>query len=312
MAISFVAAATSNTGYASNLSINKPTGTTQNDVMVCVLTHYAIDSNPSMSGWTKLGSTVQFEVSKGDFWYSTVWYKVAGSSEPSSYTISTYTSTYKAAGISTFRGVDTSDPIGNNSYNDSIGTSLTAPSISIGDSGNWAIFAASINADYAITPPTGTPTYTERFDVGNTALRVEMATAEYSSTGSTGTKSGSISTSRDYCAWHIELNSDSPSSSSSSSSTSSSSSSSTSESSSSSSSSSLSESSSSKSVAPYWHGCDTEPADGTGTATAGYSYIFDETIPEAGYITKIEVYINTVGALDVGVFRKLYRQYICR
>lgn len=51
-----------------------------------------------------------------------------------------------------------------------------------------------------------------------------------------------------------------------------------------------------------WMGCDTEPADGDGVSSAGYSYIYDEASTVDGNIVKIEVYVNTIGALDVAVF----------
>jgi len=57
----------------------------------------------------------------------------------------------------------------------------------------------------------------------------------------------------------------------------------------------------------YWHGCDEEPAAGNGSSTANYSYIYDETVPIAGNITKIEIYVSNEsgGVLDFAVFRNV-------
>jgi len=54
---------------------------------------------------------------------------------------------------------------------------------------------------------------------------------------------------------------------------------------------------------PYWYGCDNEPASGDGNSTANYTYIFHESCPEAGFITKIEIYIGdeSGGVFDFAV-----------
>ncbi|MCK5642720.1 MAG: hypothetical protein KAJ19_18065 [Gammaproteobacteria bacterium] len=53
-----------------------------------------------------------------------------------------------------------------------------------------------------------------------------------------------------------------------------------------------------------WFGCDAEPASGEGNSTANYTYIFHESCPIAGNITKIEIYVGneSAGVLDFAVF----------
>ena len=57
-------------------------------------------------------------------------------------------------------------------------------------------------------------------------------------------------------------------------------------------------------AAGYWFGCDAEPAFGNGDSVANYTYIFHESCPTAGNITKIEIYVSnpTIGVLDFAVF----------
>ena len=135
-----------------------------------------------------------------------------------------------------------------------------------------------------------------------------------SSSSSSESSSSSSSSSESSSSSSESSSSSSESSSSSSSSESSSSSSSSSESSSSSSSSessssSSSESSSSSSCEPIWFGCDAEPGDKDGATVGNYTYIFNEPAPQNGYITKIEVNVQTVAVdstqtIDFAVFQR--------
>ena len=56
--------------------------------------------------------------------------------------------------------------------------------------------------------------------------------------------------------------------------------------------------------AGQWFGCDAEPATGNGSSTANYTYIFHESSPVAGNITKIEIYVSdeSGGVFDFAVF----------
>lgn len=87
MAIAFVSSTTASSATATpTFSINKPTGVTQGRLMVLV-THVALNSTDP-SSWTRAAQTSSFN---GD--RLTILYKVAGSSEPSSYSIPRFADT---------------------------------------------------------------------------------------------------------------------------------------------------------------------------------------------------------------------------
>lgn len=115
MAIAFRAAATAlNVGP----SCNKPTGTLQNDVMVALVLTYdnASETYTPPSGWTILG-TQQVESASGDITVSAAYYKVAGASEPSSYTWTISPAAYTDIAIVSYSGVDTTTPVDTSSAN---------------------------------------------------------------------------------------------------------------------------------------------------------------------------------------------------
>ena len=53
-----------------------------------------------------------------------------------------------------------------------------------------------------------------------------------------------------------------------------------------------------------WFGCDNEPVTGDGNSTANYTYIFHESCPVAGNISKIEIYVGdeSGGVFNFAVF----------
>lgn len=120
MAISFVAAAkfpTSYPGSSNNTSSNnvaKPTGTAEGDVMIAICQSGGGVTHDDPGGWTLYDS---YSHSTANL-VNTIFYKVAGSSEPSSYTFTDDSGsvTPMCTAILTFRGVDTSEPI--NAIND--------------------------------------------------------------------------------------------------------------------------------------------------------------------------------------------------
>jgi len=109
-----------------SLTINKPTGTVQGDLLLAAI---SVDGTPNVSpptGWTTIregnsGSQVRLEV----------YYKVAGASEPSSYTFrwSRYNLRQAAGAILRYSGVDTTNPINASGIGSGTTISPTAPSV---------------------------------------------------------------------------------------------------------------------------------------------------------------------------------------
>jgi hypothetical protein len=89
-----------------SLVVNKPTGIASGDFMLAILSTNS-DRSLSISGWTLVSTEISANFS------NTLWYKVAGGSEPSSYTVNASGGTLAAMGaaIIGFTGVNVSNPI---------------------------------------------------------------------------------------------------------------------------------------------------------------------------------------------------------
>lgn len=136
MAITFVAAETvpSATG-ASTLSVTKPTGTAEDDIIIAIAcSDDGDDTNDLPSGFTAIfDGAITNGAGTNDSYY-TLGYKIAGASEPASYTFSFASSVEPSvAGLATFRGVDTTNPLDvtptENAVGDTAPTDHESPSI---------------------------------------------------------------------------------------------------------------------------------------------------------------------------------------
>jgi hypothetical protein len=161
MAISFVASATQATNYGgTSIVVNKPTGTTSGDVMIAVLG----GTPATLSGWTLLGSAA------GGSSMKTVraFYKVAGASEPTSYTW-TISSSATQAFIATYRGVDNTTPVDTTHF-DITGVTSTAdftPTSQTATAAQWGLTFALGYTFNSTTVRTYTESSgTERLDTG--------------------------------------------------------------------------------------------------------------------------------------------------
>jgi hypothetical protein len=80
--------ATTNNGNGTSLTLAKPTGVVAGDVMIAniALRGGTATQFPSLSGWTNVTTPVDFE-GGGAHHRCALLYKVAGASEPASYTL---------------------------------------------------------------------------------------------------------------------------------------------------------------------------------------------------------------------------------
>ena len=117
-----------------DISCNVPTGTTQNDIMFALVSMYSNTVRSVPTGWSTLGSYT----SSSDKYY--LYYKIAGSSEPSSYTWGVQSNAWGSVTIATYRGgFDIDDPI------DTLSNTAYRTS-------NTAVQAASMNVTYGVSP----------------------------------------------------------------------------------------------------------------------------------------------------------------
>ena len=174
------------------LQINKPANVAQNDVLIANVVVNGGDAAAitAPSGWTL--------IKRNDNDSNTAmasYYKVAGSSEPSSYTWDVDSQTRAEGGITRYSGVDSSNPVDTSAGNFGRGTVATTSPITTAASNEEVIalygFDAGNSGNY-FSAPTG---MTEKYDVSNNPLGPSTAGDDVlqTSAGSTGSKSSTIS-----------------------------------------------------------------------------------------------------------------------
>ena len=184
-------ASNSHMSFQSSLTINKPAGVVAGDLLIATIElYFSVDATPELAGWTLLRSTVN-----GDGRLTTL-YKIAGGSEPASYTF-------------TFTGAGQGHPGGHiAAFYDAVldssaeasaamgSTSIAAPSLTLSRAGIlYAAFGTQTGSGQG--PIHSTPT-------GMTTLGQVPVTPQYysvkanyeaRSAGATGTRTSTITTS---------------------------------------------------------------------------------------------------------------------
>lgn len=140
--ITFIAATS-----ATNSSIAVPSGTSSGDLMLAFVGAFNASTVTVPSGWTQVGSTFLWQSSQ---YSSALLYRVAGSSEPSTYTFST--GTYNYGWIATYRGPSQIDVAG--SFEEKSGTSMSFAGIASA-SGSTLLACIHDRDDVSFTVPSG-------------------------------------------------------------------------------------------------------------------------------------------------------------
>lgn len=184
MAIAFRATASNQADASTTLSITKPTGTVDNDVLVAVIS--IADGTLTITppaGWTTLGDK---QVFGGGFRLAETFWKVAAS-EGSSYSFTFNSNVNNFGAIGSWSGCNTTTPINahGGQTNDTASTSVTAPSITTNVANTQLIMCGVENATDTWTPPSG---YTKEVDQSQTssAMRLAMFDIANASSGATG------------------------------------------------------------------------------------------------------------------------------
>jgi hypothetical protein len=181
--ITFIAtASTQTTSNTTSLTISKPTGTLQNDLMIAVMGGgFSGSSSYSLAGWTQ----VYTRSGSGGL---TIFYRVAGASEGASYTFTCTNSNRQGGSIITYRYA---------AY-DTVGTAaldtnpLVAPSITLNN--NYSLLLAVYLANSASRTPT-TPTNMTSVVSNTDADAPSWAVfSQLLNIGATGTRSSTIGT----------------------------------------------------------------------------------------------------------------------
>ena len=188
MAIAFRAAASA-AAVSTALTLSKPSGVVSGDVMFAVIgTGGLTITPPPGGGWTQLASTATNSP-------STLFWKVAGSSEPTSYKFDASGTGDLSGIIAAFSGAVTTTPASDHyASGHNFGTPLTVPALSWtgAQSGIAMAFVVTDTGGTGVTPPSG---YTEptNGDVASSGgLRTEFS---YASPASSATSVSSTTTS---------------------------------------------------------------------------------------------------------------------
>lgn len=181
------------------LTINRPAGTLENDVMVA-----SIGFRPETlvivppSGWTLVRRIDNANPTQNGL---AVYRKVAGASEPADYTWTAAPAGQLVGGILAFSGVDTASPVDvENGQNTLSGLTHATPSVTTTVANAMLVTSHTYSSGGTWTPPTG---MTEAVDVAAGLQAIEVNYVLQAAAGATGTKTATASTDADVGNTHI-------------------------------------------------------------------------------------------------------------
>lgn len=195
-----------NTGTSTSISVNKPAGVVQNDVMIAVIAKEGNTANATApAGWTLIAGT---NLGGGTNRNGTVFYKVAGAAEGASYSFTLGSGTnHVAATIVAYSGVDVSGPtpfdvapasslnLGGSGATTATALSLTTVTNSAGIV--MCTMAAGSNPSWSAWTTTSPGALTEVADIaegnGSDGASAGVAWAIKSSAGATGNGTATLS-----------------------------------------------------------------------------------------------------------------------
>ena len=176
-----------------SVTVNRPPGTQAGHVMVAaVAVNGDVATITAPAGWTLIRNDVV-----GTAVRQAIYFRVATSSEPGSYTWTLSAWRRAAAGITTYSGVSTSSPVDAHGAltTGRASTAVTAPSLLVASSNARLLHLAAVKVDGTITPPTG---MTERFEANSPNpsnsrdVLAALADAPLGDSGATGTRTATV------------------------------------------------------------------------------------------------------------------------
>jgi hypothetical protein len=191
-----------NTSVTNRVTVSKPTGTGAGDVLVAcfALNGGGVAANGAPAGWSTI-ATVPGSTNPRVYGY----YRVAGATEPATYTWTLSSSVKNAGGIARYVGVDLAQPLdgGPTTAAATSGTSAVLPGVTTSAPNAMLVGCIGIDSSSTgavITSPAG---MTQAWDIGG--KRHELADGIVGVAGATGTRTWTMSQSRAWAGWLVAL-----------------------------------------------------------------------------------------------------------
>lgn len=179
-AIAFVGASQAENGSGSStLVITKPTGVAEGGLMVATVTAAGTGAVTTPSGWTVIKSLT------GTTLRQVTYYKVAGGSEPASYSWSLGSSRAASGGIVDYSGVNQTVPVDATASTSGESGNGSAPTVTTSAADELILAVASFATGTTVTPDAST---TERIDANSATNTTAVADFAQASAGATTAK----------------------------------------------------------------------------------------------------------------------------
>jgi hypothetical protein len=179
-AIGFVAATSANNGAGSTtLVIAKPTGVAQGDVMLATVTATSTTAPTAPSGWTVVKSI------SGTALRQATYYKVAGASEPASYSWGLSPSRAASGGIVDYSGVNQTAPVDATASASGASGNAVAASVTTSAANDQVLAVVSFATSTTVAADATT---TERYEASSSSTTGEAADFAQATAGATSAK----------------------------------------------------------------------------------------------------------------------------
>ncbi len=186
MAIAFRSITQEANSDSGTVVITKPSGTADGDVLLAIISANSNTPTAPDGSWTSMGTVLLTAGSR-----SAAWYKVAGGSEPSSYTFTTSGSSFHAAQMAAYSGVDAAVIDATVPTPTTVtSTSVAAPTITTATTAAMLVCMYGALLTGAFSQPTG---MTERGDATTTLFTSSLDEEARPTAGATGTRTSSFS-----------------------------------------------------------------------------------------------------------------------
>ncbi|MCW2131633.1 PKD domain-containing protein [Arthrobacter sp. VKM Ac-2550] len=198
---------TSYQAASTNVTLSPPAGTKAGDVLVATIT---ADLAPSMAsiptGWTPLVEGLSINSSSTSGARVFAYYRVVGSSEPTSHIWAMDKAAKWGAGVTAYGGVDNAEPLDSSAVTavdaSYAATSISVPSITTASSGAMLIGGIGFDSGTpGATPPNG---WIERWESAGGQIAV-LADRPQAEAGVSGTTTWTLSSARAVGAWQAAL-----------------------------------------------------------------------------------------------------------